>query len=244
MTSQPTQYQRAEQLADRMIKAVGQGVSVSELARTHGLRREAISAVLTEHGIGQPSAAREAVLAYIRSHPNLSVDDLALRLDLSKSSVSRYIRGSDEARLVVSRKHTDRSTFTDAQMGQALRSVWKKLDDKSKGLSRIRYNRERAEGTPAASTFIRRWGSWSAACEAAGITASKPRRDSYEQTFTDDDVLRSVNEFIDETGSTVYHRYAEWAREHGRPSGPLLVMRWGGWANARKEANKLRKQAA
>jgi DNA-binding transcriptional ArsR family regulator len=239
----PNQYERAEQLSEQLLAAVADGVSVSALARQYELRREAISAVLAEHGVGQPSAAREAVLSYIRSHPGLSVDDLALRLDLSKSSVSRYVRGSEEARLVVSRKQTDRSTFTDQQMAQALRSVWKDLDDKAKGLSRIRYNRERADGTPAASTFIRRYGSWSAACEAAGITASAARRENYTQEFSTEDILSAVNDFIDETGSTVYHRYAEWARENSRPSGPLLIMRMGSWANARKDAITLKAAA-
>lgn len=244
MTTQANQYERAEAIVKKLLKAVGNGQSISALAREHGLRREAISAVLAEHGVGEPSPAREAVLAYVRQHPGLSVDDLALRLDLSKSSVSRYVRGAQESRLVVSRKQTDRSTFTDQAMAASLKAVWKELDDKGQGLSRVRYNKLRAKGTPAASTFIRRYGSWSKACELAGITAAKPRRDNYEQLFTDEDILRSVNDFIDETGSTVFHRYAEWAKEHGRPSGPLLIMRHGSWAEARKRAIKLRSNQA
>lgn len=238
------QYEKAEAIVEKLLKAVKNGASVSALAREHGLRREAISTVLAEHGVGDPSPAREAVLAYVRQHPGLSVEDLALRLDLSKSSVSRYVRGSDEARLVVSRKQTDRSTFSDQEMAASLKTVWKQLDDKSRGLSRVRYNKLRAKGTPAASTYIRRYGSWSVACEKAGIAAAKPRRENYEQTFSDEDILVAVNEFIDETGSTVFHRYAEWAKANGRPSGPLLIMRHGSWAEARKRAIKLRSNAA
>jgi DNA-binding transcriptional ArsR family regulator len=238
------QYEQAEAVVEDLIQAVNDGVSISELARRYQLRREAISVVLSEHGIGEPSVAREAVLTYIRSHPGLSVEDLALRLDLSKSSVSRYVRGSEEAKLVVSRKLTDRSTFTDAEMAQALRSVWKEIPDKTKGLSRVRYNKLRPSGTPAASTFIRRYGSWSAACTAAGIMSSKARRSGYTQEFTDEDILVAVNEYIEATSDTTYHGYTVWAREHSRPSGPLLVMRLDGWANARKAAIKLARQAA
>lgn len=238
------QYARAEAMIDDLLDAHARGESVSSLAKQHGLRREAISAVLAEHGVGAPSEAREAVLEYVREHPGLSVDDLSLRLDLSKSSISRYVRGAEEQRLVVSRKQADRTVFSDAQMAEALRTVWRSLDDKSRGLSRMRYNALREEGTPAASTYIRRYGSWSEACERAGITASKARRGNYAQEWSDADILAAVNEYIDETGDTVYHGYTAWAREHGRPSGPLLITRLGSWAKARKEAIKVRETAA
>jgi len=238
--AEPDQYARAEAMIEDLLEAHGRGESISSLARTHGLRREAITVVLSEHGIGSPSAAREAVLAYVRDNPGLSVDDLSLRLGLSKSSVSRYVRGADEQRLVVSRKHTDRTVFPDDEMAQALRAVWRQLpmEDRLKGMSRKTYNELREDGTPAASTFIRRYGSWSASCERAGISAAKARRGNYAQEWSDSDILSAVNEFIDETGETVYHRYVDWARDHARPSGPLLITRFGGWAKARKAAIK------
>jgi predicted transcriptional regulator len=238
------QYARAEAMIEELLDAHARGESISSLARKHGLRREAISAVLAEHGIGNPSASRESVLQYVREHPGLSVDDLSLRLDLSKSSISRYVRGADEQRLVVSRKQTDRTVFTDDVMAQSLRTVWRQLDDKSKGLSRMKYNQMRAEGTPAASTYIRRYGSWSAACDMAGITASKARRSNYAQDWSTEQILDAINEYIDETDDTVYHGYTAWAREHGKPSGPLLITRLGGWAKARKEAIKRREKTA
>ena len=116
--------------------------------------------------------------------------------------------------------------------------MWRQLEDKSKGLSRMKYNALREEGTPAASTYIRRYGSWSAACDLAGVTSSKARRSNYVQDWSDEDILAAVNEYIDTTGNTVYHDYTAWAREHGRPSGPLLITRFGSWAKARKEAIK------
>jgi len=234
------QYAQAEAIIDKLLDAHGRGESISSLARQYGLRREAITVVLGEHGIGEPSASREAVLAYVREHPGLSVDDLSLQLGLSKSSISRYVRGAEEQRLVVSRKQTDRTVFPDDEMAQALRTVWRTLpmEERAKGMSRKTYNEKRAEGTPAASTYIRRYGSWSASCEMAGISAAKARRTNYAVEWSTEDILAAVNEFIDETGDTVYHRYAEWARANDRPSGPLLITRLGGWAKARKAAIK------
>jgi DNA-binding transcriptional ArsR family regulator len=235
-----THYERAAAISAELLAAHERGESVSAMAEQHGLRREAIAAELSNHGIGEPSVAREAVLEYVRRNPGLSVDDLSLRLDLSKSSVSRYLRGAPEHRLVVSRKSSPSQKFTDAQMAEALKEAFTQLDDRSKGLSRKRYKEIMADKpVPAAATFIRRYGSWSEACKRAGVTAAKARRDNYVQEHSNDDIVAAVAEFIETTGLTSYHAYAAWAREHGRPSGPLLVQRLGGWADARKLAIQL-----
>jgi DNA-binding transcriptional ArsR family regulator len=232
-----THYERAAAIADELLAAHERGESVSAMAEEHGLRREAIASELSKHGIGEPSPAREAVLEYVRKNPGLSVDDLSLRLDLSKSSVSRYLRGTPEHRLVVSRKQSPTQKFTDAQMSEALKAAFRQLDDRSKGLSRKRY-RELMEGkdVPAAATFIRRYGTWSEACRLAGVTAAKARRTNYVQDWSNQDIVAAVVEFIETTGLTNYHAYAAWAREHDKPSGPLLVQRLGGWADARRLA--------
>jgi DNA-binding transcriptional ArsR family regulator len=235
--STPTHYERAAAVSQELLAAHERGESVSAMAEEHGLRREAIASELSKHGIGEPSPAREAVLEYVRKNPGLSVDDLSLRLDLSKSSVSRYLRGTPEHRLVVSRKVSPTQKFTDAQMADALRDAFRQLDDRSKGLSRKRYKELMAgQDVPAAATFIRRYGTWSEACRLAGVTAAKARRENYQQDWSNDDIVAAIIEFIDETGLTAYHAYAEWARKHDKPSGPLLVQRLGGWADARRLA--------
>jgi len=235
--STPTHYERAAAVADKLLAAHKRGESVSAMAIEHGLRREAIASELAKHGIGEPSPAREAVLEYVRKNPGLSVDDLSLRLDLSKSSVSRYLRGTKEHKLVVSRKQSPSVKFTDAQMADALKAAYRQLDDRSKGLSRKRY-KELMEGknVPAAATYIRRYGTWSEACRLAGVTAAKARRDNYVQDWSNEDIVAAVAEFIASTGQTSYHAYADWARENSKPSGPLLVQRLGGWAVARRRA--------
>jgi hypothetical protein len=237
MTTVATHYERAEEISQELIDAHGRGESVSSMSERTGLRREAIASELARHGIGEPSPARDAVLEYVRAHPGLSIDDLGLRLDLSKSSVSRYLRGAPEHRLVVSRKSSPQQKFTDAQMADALRSAFSQLDDRSKGLSRKKYRELMAgQNVPAAATFIRRYGTWSEACRLAGVTAAKARRDNYVQEWSNDQIIDAVAEYVDTTGDTTYHAYAAWARENGRPSGPLLVQRIGGWAQARKLA--------
>jgi hypothetical protein len=139
--------------------------------------------------------------------------------------------------LVVSRKVSPQVQYSDAQMADALFWAYSQLEDRSKGLSRKKYQELTADReVPAAATYIRRYGSWSEACRLAGVTTAKARRDNYVRSHSNEDIVAAVDEFITKTGQTSYHAYAAWAREHGRPSGPLLVQRLGGWADARKMA--------
>jgi DNA-binding transcriptional ArsR family regulator len=242
MTTSTTMYGRAEAILPQLVEDFEGGKTISAMAEEYGIRREAVATVLTANGYGVSSSAREAILAYVRNNPGLSVDDLAIRLDMTKSSISRYLRGSKERHLVVTRKGKDLNMFSDAEMAESLRAVFRALspEQRSDGLSRVRYNKLRAEGTPAASTYIRRYGSWSGACELAGINASKPRREGYRHEFSDEDILVAIEDFTADTGLITYNAYVDWARENGRPSGPLVIQRLGGWAVARREV--LRRQ--
>jgi hypothetical protein len=111
--------------------------------------------------------------------------------------------------------------------------------------------RSRTPDQPAASStlVIRRFGSWTAACAAAGVGTNKTR--STSRRWSDDDVLAIVARFLDEAreagaersdrrqpGSGSYAAYVDWARaqEPGTvPSGPTLRQR-GAWAELKAGA--------
>lgn len=233
-------YTRAEKLLPELTTAYNNGESTNALAKKYGIRREAISTVLAVAGVGPSTPGRDKVLKYVDANHGLSVDELALRLDLPKSTISRYLRGTPQQRLVITKKKTDYTTYSDKQKIAALKEAWKMLskEQKTKGMSRARYDKlvGHREDRPSSTTFIRRWGLWGKACEQAGIVAAAPRRSSYEQEYSNDDILDCISRFIEETGKTAFHPYAAWAREHGCASGPLVVVRHGSWSEARRRA--------
>lgn len=236
-------YTRAEELLPQLTERFKAGESTNALAKEFKIRREAISTVLMVAGVAPSTEGRDAILAYVRENRGLSVDDLAEALEMPKSTVSRYLRGTEEQQLVVTRKKTDYTTYSDEEKKAALMQAWDLIDEeqKAKGLSRTRYDKlvGHEKEHPSSVTFIRRWGSWAKACEAAGITAAAARRSSYEQEFSDEDILKGINEFVTETGKTNFHAYAEWAKTSGCASGPLVVIRHGSWSGARTKAIEL-----
>ena len=233
-------YTRAEAMLPKLKQQYEAGASINALATQHQIRREAIATVLMVAGVAPSTEGRDRVLEYVREHRGLSVDDLATELQIPKSTVSRYLRGTPEARLVVTRKKSDYTTYTDEQKVAALKEAWAQLDEdqRSKGLSRARYDRMLGDrkDRPSSVTFIRRYGTWAAACEAAGLRSAEARRSSYEQEFSNDQILAGINDFIDETGQTSFHKYSVWAKKNGQASGPLVVIRFESWSNARSAA--------
>ncbi len=89
----------------------------------------------------------------------------------------------------------------------------------------------------SSTLVIRRFGSWTAACAAAGVATNKTR--STSRRWSDDDVLAIIARFLDDVpGSGSYAAYVEWARaqESGTvPSGPTLRQR-GAWAELKAGA--------
>ena len=231
----------SQRISEELLAAHERGESVSAMASEHGLRREAIATELAKHGIGAPSPGTGGGAGVRPAQPRSVGRRPRLRLDLSKSSVSRYLRGTPRAPaggLAARRAPTQK--FTDAQMADALKAAFRQLDDRSKGLSRKRYRElmededvpGRGDVHPSLRDLV------------GGVSVGRGRRrprpvgTNYVQDWSNDDIVAAVVEFIDDHRVDRYHAYAAWARENGRPSGPLLVQRLGGWADARQLAIK------
>jgi len=236
-------YTRAEELLPQLTQLYKAKTSTNALAKQFGLRREAVSTVLMAAGVMPSTPGRDRLLAYVDENPGLSVDDLAEQLDMPKSTVSRYLRGTPQHKKVITRKKSDYTTFDDQAKTAALMEAWEQLDEeqRSKGLSRSKYDElvGKRPDRPSSVTFVRRYGSWSAACEQAQISASAARRSNYEREFTDEDCVEGVAQFIKETGKTAFHEYAKWAKTSGTASGPLLIVRLGSWTEVRRLALEL-----
>jgi hypothetical protein len=93
---------------------------------------------------------------------------------------------------------------------------------------------------PPSPTVVRRFGSWTKACERAGVPtrafAAPPGR---TKTWSDEEILAAVREFL--TGppraQTSFSAYDAWSRlRQARPSGATVLLRFGRWGTARDRA--------
>ena len=124
--------------------------------------------------------------------------------------------------------------FSDAQLLDALREAAAELGEPLTNGDYDTWQRGRdAAGSPA--LLIRRFGSWRAACEAAGVRANATR--STSRRWSDEDLVAMVAAYLTSEGATgSFADYSAWARAHdGAPSGATLRQR-GSWADLKHRA--------
>ena len=246
-----TQRERAYELKDQIVEGWLGGRSISELSRSFSLSRGIVSKVIEDSGTRgaqppsglRPSARngggkRVAALEWTRNHPGSTIDDLAEAMGVMHRTAADYVAGTPEQKLIIETRRKPRE-YTDEEMEDHIRAVWDSLPAEeqaaSGGLSKKRFMALAAEGAPSGALYDRRYASWVEACEAAGVPSGKTYRSSYSKTYSDDDILDAVNEYILDTGMTSFHGYAAWALGRDEvPSGGLVVLRYGTWSATRR----------
>ncbi|MDQ2723794.1 MAG: hypothetical protein M3Y19_10890 [Actinomycetota bacterium] len=90
---------------------------------------------------------------------------------------------------------------------------------------------------PSSSRIIQRFGSWSAACAAAGLPSRGASR-RYEPRWTGGAVTDAVVRYLAGPGASgSYAGYASWAKTaDGAPSAQTVRNVLGGWAQAKAAA--------
>ena len=259
MSRAVTQRQQAEQLRPEILRAWRDGGSIASIARATGLNRNAVRSLLEAEGVRymeRPGARVpdvkaleradrvEAARAWVRKHPGSTAAEAAQGTGVPLRTLAGYLEGCPEAALLVESRIKD-SVYTRELMEEHLRQVWALVPEDvrgSGGLSKLRYEAtvkaEKAAGggpRPSTALYEKRWPSWSAACLAAGVPAARRTRKTYVREFSEADMLDAVELCIAETGLTSFSAYSSWAKRNaGKPSGSLVITRFGRWGNARR----------
>lgn len=93
------------------------------------------------------------------------------------------------------------------------------------------------ENAASPALLIRRFGSWRAACEAAGVRANTTR--STARRWSDDDLVAAVAAYLRDDRGSSYAGYSAWAATRGDvPSGATLRQR-GAWSEFKARAQQL-----
>jgi hypothetical protein len=95
---------------------------------------------------------------------------------------------------------------------------------------------------PSVPRICQRFGTWSAACDAAGVVAHPARRANYQSKWTDDDLLSVVRRYVgDHAWSGTFASFDQW-RKVNVPEGPsssTLRTRFGTWTEIKRRALKV-----
>jgi post-segregation antitoxin (ccd killing protein) len=126
--------------------------------------------------------------------------------------------------------------FTDDQLLDGLRAAAAELGEPLTNGAYDTWQRGR-EVAASPALVIRRFGSWRAACEAAGLSANATR--STTRRWSEDDLVAAVAAYLQADGATgSFAGYSAWARSQpDAPSGATLRQR-GTWADLKRRATR------
>jgi hypothetical protein len=92
---------------------------------------------------------------------------------------------------------------------------------------------------PSLPLVGQRYGSWTAACEAAGVTTGRTMRNNYESKWSDQDLVNIVQHYLlDPAAPNSANRFNDWKRRN-MPDGPSFATirnRFGSWTEAKRQA--------
>lgn len=95
---------------------------------------------------------------------------------------------------------------------------------------------------PSVPRICQRFGTWTAACDAAGVVAHPARRANYQSRWTDEDLLSIVHRYLcDHSWSGTFANFDDWRKENvpEGPSSSTLRSRFGTWTEIKRRALNL-----
>ncbi|WP_203337361.1 homing endonuclease associated repeat-containing protein [Nocardioides limicola] len=127
--------------------------------------------------------------------------------------------------------------FSEQQLLDGLSAAAAELGEPLTSTAYDAWQRPRAAASPA--LLIRRFGSWNAACAAAGVATNKTR--STTRRWSDEDLVDLVAEYLAwSEGSGSFAGYSAWAKgREGVPSGATLRQRFPKWSEIKARAQGL-----
>jgi hypothetical protein len=205
--------------------------SLRVLGRKYGVSHERIRQLFERDGLPtrRPRTVKERSKAW-NSRKQIwtlyekhgTVEAVAKRIKFPRADIAKVIEAMP-LRQIYRRKGETAWELPNAEILAALREAAKVCGEPLT----IPAYREQApkHGWPADLTVVRPYGTWQAACEAAGVKANEsegPRRGA----ITLEDCIEALRDCASELGATPsYETYSKWAKKNHRPSGPTVRVK-------------------
>jgi hypothetical protein len=224
------------------------GETLAAIGRDYGLTRERVRQILHKSGLVDAAGARAArqalrrkaddalrarLRAWAATNPGRSREVAAAELGIAVSEVGRLLGSDARLRFVEERHHE--LQVSDEEVLAGLRRAAAVLGDPLVADRYDTYFPDR--GLLSSVRIIQRWGTWNAACRAAGLSVNSGRR-SYRRRWTEAEMLEHVADYLMGEGCRgTYYGYDVYARgASDAPSAQTVRNTFGAWANIKAAA--------
>lgn len=224
-------------------------LTYQEIGDLFGMTRERVRQIIKKAGIDKTTrrAARavaeaealafdgDLVREWVRHNPARTIEEAAEVLGFTVRRI-RQALGNDAGRLFVRPFHQGLAQrYSDGDILEVLAAAAALA---SGPLTKTAYDEYvAAHGGPSGVRVLQRFGSWKAACDAAGVTCGQARR-SYARRWTAGTMVDKLITYLESPGATgAFIDYDRWSRGHvDRPSGQTIRNHFGSWQAAKTSA--------
>lgn len=234
------------------------GRTLDEIGKQFGLTRERVRQLLRKHGGPDSASVRQAQIERVQSQEQAdvmsvstairdllgdmtprSVAEVATRIGIESVEVARCWP-EDLGHLRLWGASAAENRWSDQEIMDALRAA----AVYEYPLTANAYSALLAVGQitgPSVPRIGQRYGSWTGACEAAGVEPGRTVRSDYQSKWSDQDIANIVRQYLlDPSAPNSAHRFDEWRRENV-PDGPSFQTvrnRFGTWTATKRRALK------
>ena len=206
-------------------------VSAQELSERARLKREE-----------EAESAAAAMRAQVRANPGTTLEVVAEQFGVDLATVRRALTTA-EMKLIVEADGRSASDASKRWSRQELLDLLKVVATYSWPVTVNSYDALLEVGEidgPTSQLFGRRFGSWSAACAAAGVESGTAWGGEYNRAWTEEDLWRYVCHYIlDPATKGTYQDMALWlAGKEDAPAGVTISIRLGTWSTMKAGAIK------
>jgi hypothetical protein len=217
--------------------------------------RQRIDQLVKKHGLAVPRPKRRSAIRRTRAaadwdaawgelvrdaaERHSSIAAIAAEIGQPETEVGRFLRDHG-LRAGAPRRYEP--VFSNADL---IAAVWTAASEMGEPLTEARYvewaNRQPRGQVPSQPTVCNRFGSWVAACAAAGVRPGEASRPAYTRTWTREACLEVLRGWLDihpASTSVVAYEATRARSADDMPSSPTIRNRFGGWASALQAARQ------
>jgi len=225
------------------------GLTYAEIGMHFGLTRERVRQIIKPFGVDGSTtrgaraaqkrealeADRDRILSWAKHNPGLCAADAEAALGIKPGRV-REALGVEATRIFTYTSARVAVRYTDERIFQALRDAAILLGNP---LSKAAYDEYvEAFGGPSGVLLMKRFGTWKAACRAAGLSVHD-HVGFTRRRWSQGQLVEVLMDYFGSPGARgSVDDYERWAAEDkpARPSGALIRDRFGSWTAAKRAA--------
>jgi len=234
---------------NEIVEQARTGKTLQEISLEYGLSREGIRKILIKNNADMPKNARQQtkktkqesdnqkiklVQNWVKTHMGCTIVELSLGTGLTQKECAQHLPKGAKHLILNPGEAPNSNTWTtekwtDNQILDGIRAAGVIASP----LSYVSFDRIRKEhniDAPSAVRILQRFGTWTNACEQAGVKSGLTMRGDYHRNWTESEMIDWLATFLTQSSKSSHEAYNDWSKtQPDAPGGQTIRNTIGSW---------------